>query len=518
MKSLATLALVLILSLGTGLSAATAADKPKRGGTLVFGISKDMVLMNPLVATSSTERRIRELMFQTLLGLDLQGKVHPNLAESWEVSKDGKIYTIALRKGVKFHDGKEMTAEDVHYSIAYTKNPKNGATGSKELEVVERVEVVDKYRLRLILNRVAPSFVYSLTDPKTFMVVPKDSLPEGVAKISKFPPGTGPFKFVEWQPKQRIVFERFAGYWGEPKAYLDRVILRPISDDTVRLTALQAGDIDMTERVPYEWVKQIVDGKLRGTRYVEAPNSGSTRLEFNTLDPPFNNKKLRLAVAHAVDRKEVMQAAYFGFGAPSDQRYPRDHSWYFAGAPSHPLDLAKAKQLVREAGYRGEPIELMFNIGEAEAEATVIQAQLKRIGLNVRLSSQERGANLARRRAGDFHFKLAGGSINADPWRPLVDDFRCENDPRKRVENETGYCNRKLEALLKQAETEANEAKRRELIRQASVIVLEDLPELRIGFVPRFFAMRDYVKGFVSDPTNAFQPWGGGLSHTWLDK
>lgn len=517
MKSLSKLALTLILLLGVGLSAGTAADKPKRGGTLVFGISKDMVLMNPLVGSSSTERRIRELMFETLVGRDVNGKVHPHLAESWEVSKDGKTYTVNLRQGVKFHDGRALTAHDVAFSIGYTQNPKNGATGLKALRVLERVEVVGPHRLRLVLKRVSPTFIYSLADAKAFTVVPKDSLPEGVRRTSNFPPGSGPFKFGEWQPKQRIVFERNDDYWGQ-KAHVDRVVLRPISDDTVRLTALQAGDIDMTERVPYEWVRQIVEGKLRGIHYVEASNAGSTRLEFNTLDPPFNDKKLRLAVAHAVDRNEVIQAAYFGLGAASAQRYPKGHNWYFEGAPSYPLDLAKAKQLVKEAGYKGEPIELIFNIGEAEAEATVIQAQLKRIGLNVRLSSQERGANLARRRAGDFHFKMGGGSIDPDPWRALVDDFRCENDPKKRIENETGYCNRELEALLRRAETEVDEAKRRDLIRQAAFIVLADVPEVRIGFVPRFFALRDYVKGFTSDNTNAFQLWGGGLSRTWLDK
>lgn len=207
--------------------------------------------MNPLVGTGSTERRIRELSFETLLGIDLKGNIQPNLAESWEISKDGKLYTFKLRRGVKFHNGREMAAEDVKYAIDYTKNAKNGASGYKELALIENVEIIDKHALKLSLKSANPAALYSFAEIRAFSVVPKGSLPEGISKIAAFPASTGPFKFVEWQPQQRIVFERYDDYWGQ-RAFLDRVILRPISDDSVRLTALQAGDVDITERTPYE--------------------------------------------------------------------------------------------------------------------------------------------------------------------------------------------------------------------------------------------------------------------------
>jgi peptide/nickel transport system substrate-binding protein len=494
-----------------------ASAPPKRGGTVTFAISKDLVLMNPLVATGSTERRLRELAFEPLLGIDLKGNIHPNLAEAWEVSKDGKLYAFKLRKEVKFHNGQEMTAEDVKYAIDYTMNPKNGASGFKELALIERVEVLDRHALRVHLKTANPASIYTFAEIRAFSVVPKGSLPEGISKIPAFPPGTGPFKFVEWQPQRRIVFERYDDYWGH-KAFIDRVILRPISDDTVRLTALQAGDIDITERAPYEWVKEIKEGKTKGIGFVEAPYSGATRIEFNVADPPFNNRKLRLAVGHAINRKEMLQAAYFGLGEPTDQRYPKGHVWYFDAVRSPAYDLNRARALLKEAGYNGEPVELMFNVGDDETEATVVQAQLKRIGMNVKLGSQERGANLARRRAGNYAFKLAGGSINLDPLRGFIDDFKCEGDPRKRVENETGYCDKEMESLFKKAEAEVDAAKRKLLIKQIVTKLNEELPELRVGFVPRFFAVRDYVKGFTSDSTNSFRWWGGGLNYVWLDK
>ena len=132
--------------------------QPKRGGTITLAISKELALMNPLVNTSSTEARIRELMFEPLLARDHNGAIQPRLAESWEVSKDGKLYTFRLRKGVKFHNGKELTAEDIKFAVDYTLNPKNGAYGFDNLSAVERAEAVDKYTLRFHMKTHNPLF------------------------------------------------------------------------------------------------------------------------------------------------------------------------------------------------------------------------------------------------------------------------------------------------------------------------------------------------------------------------
>ena len=110
-----------------------ASDKPKRGGTLTLGISREPVLMHPMIATGSVERKVRELMFKSLLGVDINGKIQPNLAESWAISDNGRLYTFNLRRGVKFHDGREMTGEDVKYSVLYAMNPKNGTYGQSML-------------------------------------------------------------------------------------------------------------------------------------------------------------------------------------------------------------------------------------------------------------------------------------------------------------------------------------------------------------------------------------------------
>jgi len=330
-----------------------AADTPKRGGTLRMAIRKDMRLMNPLVGTQSTERRIRSLMFEPLLGIDLQGRIQPNLAESWKVSKDGKLYTFYLRKGVKFHNGQEMTAEDIKFAIDYTRNPKNGAYGYTNLAVISRAVVADKYTLKLRLKVGSPAFLLSLTSIRAFSVIPKESLEEGINKPVKLPPGTGPFRFVDWKPRQRIVLARFNDYWGH-KALIDRLELRIIRDATVQFTALRAGDVDFVERTPYPWVQQILKGKVKGVNFAKSDFAGFRRLRFNVTAPPFDNHKLRLAVAYAIDKKEIIQAAYYGFGEVVDQKYPKNHARYFKGIKFPSYDLDKAKAMLKEAGYKGK--------------------------------------------------------------------------------------------------------------------------------------------------------------------
>jgi ABC-type transport system substrate-binding protein len=516
MKKPNPLSFVLVLSLCFAASLHAASAEPKRGGSITLGISKELALMNPLINTSSTEARIRELMFEPLLARDLKGAIHPRLAESWEISKDRKVYTFKLRRGVKFHNGKELTADDIKFAIDYTLNPKNGAYGFEDLSGVERAEVVDKYTFKIHLKQHSPLFLTVLSEIRAFSAIPKESLTEGMRKPTTFPPGTGPFKFVEWLPGQRIVFDRFGDYWGQ-KAYVDRVIMKEIGDNTVRFTALQAGDVDMIERTPYEWVQQIVEGKLRGVGYAKAARAGARNLEFNVADPPFNNKKLRLAIAHALDRKEILQAAYHGLADTADQRFPKGHYWNF-DVPSPAFDPNKAKALLKEAGYKGETLELMGNRGEvADIEGATIQAQLKRIGVKVELKILERASALEARRQGKYMFKLAGGSDYPDPL-PAYEEYACEPDPRKRRLNESGYCDKEYDALLRKAEAEVDQDKRRILFKQIVTKLLDDSPIFAIGFTPRFFTFRDHVKGFVTNGSGDFEPWGGGLSHAWVDK
>ena len=518
MKLIGTFAFTLVWLLSALVPANSASDKPKRGGTLTMAIRKDLSLMNPLVRTQSTDQSIRELMYDSLLGIDAKGNVQPNLAESWEISTDGKAYTFHLKKGVKFHNGQEATAEDAKFAINYSMNPKNGAFGFSRLEIVDRAETPDKYTLKFFLKKPSAGFLYSVATIQSFSMIPKDSVQERMDKPASFPPGTGPFKFAEWKPGQQIVLERHGDHWGQ-KAFLDRVILRPIANDTVRMTALRASDVDMVEAAPYEWVKQVVDGKLPGISFFESAQAAFRVVKFNFPAPPFNNKKLRQAVVHAINKREVLQAAYFGFGQPATQRYPKGHLWYFDDIRTAPYDVNRAKALLKEAGYKGETIEMTVRQGaDQETEAATIQAQLARIGMNVKLNLVEAGSYNNRRLTGDYNFLPSGGSFDPDPSPTYGTEYLCPADLKKRTGNDTGYCDKEMDALIAKVETELNLERRRELVRQIVQKVAEELPEFAVGFVPRFFTYRDYVKGYTSDSEGHYRWSRGGLNYAWLDK
>jgi peptide/nickel transport system substrate-binding protein len=518
MKRLFIIALSIGVSTVMALPVRSSSDKPKRGGTLTMAIRKDLRVMNPLVRTSSTDRSIRDLMFESLLTLDANGTVRPNLAESWKISKDGKLYTFELRKGVKFHNGQEMTAQDIKFAIDYTLNPRNGAYGISLLRSVKRAEASEKYRLRIHLKEANPAFLSFISTIKAFSAIPKESVPDGVKKISTFPPGTGPFKFVEWKPKRRIVMERFNEYWGH-KPYIDKLVLRPIKHATVRFTALRAGDIDIVERTSYEWVKQVQQGKIKGIGIAKSPGGKFRGITFNVADPPFDNKKLRRAVGYAINKEEILSAAFFGFGVVDNQKYPKGHNWHFDGLPWPEYNPARAKSLLKESSYKGEAIELITAPGEVqETMATVVQAQLKRVGMNIRLELMDVGAYNQRERKGQFAFRFRGGDSDADPWTTYSRHLLCEPDLKRRIANVSGYCDKQVVKWLKMAETELDGKRRKELFRQIITKMAEDLPQIYFGFIPRFYTFRDYVKGFSTGADARFRWADGGVTHTWLDK
>ena len=511
------IALTWALLINLSIPMESAWGEPKRGGTLTMAIRKDLTMMNPLVRTMSTDQSIRELIYESLLTLDEKGNLKPKLAESWKISKDGKTYTFNLRKGVKYHNGQEMTARDAKFAIDYTLNPKNGAYGRARLTLVKGVEATDKYTLKVSLRDPSTAFLSVLTDIQAFSLIPSESLKEGVAKPDSYPPGTGPFKFVGWKPRQQIVFVRNDNYWGQ-KPYLDKVVLRPIRNGTVRFTALRSGDVDVVERTPYEWVQQVLAGKIKGIGIAKAATAAYRQIVFNVADPPFDNKKLRLAVIHALNKKEILQAAYYGFGDPADQKYPKGHTWYIEGVPSPHYDLAKSKMLLKESGYKGELIEATLPQGATvETAMTTIQAQLKKVGINVKLNVVDYGAHRDRIRRGEMTFDFMGSNFYADPAITYRTETLCELNLKKRTSNWSGYCNKDMDAQLEKMEIEQDPEKRKAILRMVITKKNQDVPIVPVGFVPRFFTFREHVKGFKTDDDGAFVWSGGGLTHAWID-
>jgi ABC-type transport system substrate-binding protein len=508
------------LSVFFSLGSLWAADTPKYGGRLTFGIRNDISSLNPFLRTASTNFYVRGLMYEALLDFDRAGRIVPAIAESWTVSPDGKTYTFKLRNGVKFHDGKSLTAEDVKWSVEYALDPKNTASGLAMLPMLAAVNTKDNATVEFVLKRMEAAFANLLATVRPFPVVPKGSVPPGGKGLPAFPPGTGPFVFKDYKPAREIVFVRNKNYWQKGLPYLDEIILKPVPEDQIRFTSVRAGDLDMIERTPYFFVAKLLRGEFADIRATEAKYAAYRRLRFNVADAPFDNLKLRQAVLYALSKKNFIDGAFWGFGVPTDQLYPKESQWHVTLPETKP-DSAKVSMLLKEGSIDSSLEFELSGVKSEEEELQVLQRQLVTAGIRTKVVILERGAREAREKRGDFMMALAGSDIPNDPSEEYPNEYGCNEEEVKakaRTENSTGYCNREIDRLLQEAGKISDPKKRYLLYAKVTQILHEEIPTIPLAFVPRFFAYNKKVRGFETDCDGRFNMTSAGLSRVWIER
>jgi peptide/nickel transport system substrate-binding protein len=496
----------------------TGAEVPKYGGRLMLAIRNDINGLNPFVRTTSTNVYVRQLVYESLLDFDKNGKLVPSLAESWTISPDGKSYLFKLRKGVTFHDGKELSAEDVKWSVDYAMDPNNGTTGLSMLKSVERVNVKDKLTAEFVLKNPHAGFLSMVATIRPFPIVPNRSVPSGKLDLPGFPPGTGPFAFKDYKPAREIAFVRNKNYWRKGVPYLDELILKPVLEDQVRFTGVRAGDLDIIERTPYSFIAKILKGEYRDLKTAVARHAGYRRLLFNVADPPFNDVRLRQAVRYAVDKRKYIDGAFWGLGEPADQLFPSGSAWRVK-LPELKPDPSKVKAMLKDVGVVPDwELELIGQKSEEE-ELQVIHQQLTSAGIKTKVTILERGARLTRERGGDFMMVLSGGDIPDDPAEEFQSEFGCAEEEvkaKKRTENSSGYCNKEVDRLLETAIKTKDAKQRYELYRKVIQVFHDDVVDIPLAYVPRYFVFQHKVLGFETDADGRFNMPDGGLSRVWL--
>jgi len=497
------------------------AETPRYGGRLVFGIAKDIISLNPFYRTQSTDSFARELMFETLLNLDNRQQPIAALAESWNVSKDVKTYTFKLRRGVHFHNGKELTAEDVKWSIDYALDPQNQATGLTLLRSLQEVKAKDKYTVEITLKQPEAAFLVQVSAIQPFVIVPKESIPVGKSNLSAFPPGTGPFVYKDYKVARELILTRNKNYWQKGLPYIDELVLKPVVDDQVRFLSLRSRDLDMIERTPYAFVRKVVGGEMPGIQIAEAKYAGFRRLVFNVTQPPFNNAKVRQAALHAIDAREFLKGAHWGFGEPATVwGIPKTSSWFVKDIAEIKRDPAKVKALLKEAGLSTElEVVIVARTGEEE-ENQILQQQLTTAGIKTKVDYLEHARYVNLRRDGQFQMVLSGAEPVVDPGDSYPFRFGCDEPKKgpKRILNYSGYCNEEFDILVREAGQTTDFKKRYELYSKAIRIVHQDVPEAPFVFTPRFFTFNQNVRGFEAGLSDNWITSAGGLLKTWIRK
>ncbi len=508
MRMLTTWLAVVALLLGVGALAPVAAQP---AGTLVVGLVAEPVNLDPAQVTDLNSNRVGRRIVETLVTFpDESTQVVPGLAESWAISKDGLKYTFKLRKGVSFHDGTPLNAEAVKFSIERQIIPEHPFNKLGKYPFanyffgnVKAVEAVDPQTVEFILKEPRASFLAVLTAGAASIVSPTAVRKLGV-DYPLTPVGTGPFKFVAWDRGQRVVLEKNAGYWKHP-VKIDRVIYRPIVEGQARLTELLTGALDLIVDTPPDFVPQLESNPK--VMVLKQVGVHVWYLGINNQKKPFDDKRVRQALNYAVNKEALVRDVLKGTGSFS--RGPvLPNTWGAdAALKAYPYDPERAKKLLAEAGY---PSGFSTTLWVPEsgsgmqlpvAMSTVIQSNLKAVGVNVALQTMEWGAYLAKLRTKEQDlFALSWMAGNEDPdlvMYPLLHSSQwTPNGPNRAL-----YKNEKCDELLHQARLTTDQKKRAELYREAQRILVDDAPWVFVDHEIQTAAHAKRVQGFKLHPS-----------------
>ncbi|MFT4117716.1 ABC transporter substrate-binding protein [Bradyrhizobium sp.] len=471
-----------------------AAEEPRRGGTLNIVIQPEPPILVSLTHTAGPTTRVNAKVTEGLVTFDLDFNPRPQLATAWQISDDGLRYRFELRRGVKWHDGKDFSSADVAYSIELLKQ--HHPRGRGTLSSVREVLTPDPHIAEIVLDKPAPYLLAALTASESPIVprhVYEGSDPSTNAN-GRAPIGTGPFVFKEWKQGSHILLERNPNYWDPGKPYLDRIVIRFIADANARAVALETGEIHYAPDTPVP-LGQIEALKANPNLVIETRGYDYQpivyRLEFNLANPHFARPEVRRAVAHAIDREAINRVVFYGWSRDAPAAIsPALKQFYNPDIPRHDFDPKKAEALLDAAGLPRGPDGTRFKVfhdympySETYQQLGAYTRQaLANVGIGVTLRAQDVPTWFKRTYTNrDFDFMSNGMSHSFDPTVGVQRLYWSKNfKPGVPFSNGSGYSNPEVDRLLEAAAVESDPAKRRELFRAFQVIVATDLPDINL--------------------------------------
>lgn len=518
------LASVLLVACGGGENSTSTdtsenSGEPQKGGTLKVGLSANPQTLDPVKYTGMYESQVMRLVADTLVvySKDLQ-VIEPSLATEWEISDDLLTYTFKLRDDVYFQpgeyqDGRQMTAEDVKFSLERSANE----SVMNRLRGVASVDVVDEFTVDVHLEKPNAALLAALTDAGN-IIVPKEEVEGQGDNFGSNLIGTGPFTIQKWQKDQQFDLSRHDNYWG-PEPYLDGVQLKVISDTNMMTNALRSGDIDIAMDIKgqnRELINQ--DEKLE---LLTVPALSITYLDLNNKKGPTADKRVREAIYKATNVDEIVQGANQWGGAKRSYLPLPEGSWGYDKDLENlvpTFDAEAAKKLLAEAGY---PDGFKTEIYVAEARvpyATIFQNQMKEnLNIDVEIKVVEWGTYSDTVSKGNAPMSIGGWSWYPDPYFFLYQLFH--TDQLNALGNGKGYENPKVDELLNEALSgTAIQEERAELYQEALKIILSDVPRLELDAQESTAGVSKKVQGFEVSPDNSIQIVNSRGTNVWLNE
>lgn len=496
---------------------AGAVGKPVYGGTITFALENDVIDFDPLRSRAFVDRNAHYQIFDSLVRVDQSGKIIPWLAESWDTAADGKQVTFKLRRDVKYHDGTPFDAASVKWNIDRYRTTQ-GSQRASDLAPVAAVEVKDPFTVSFTLKTPFAPLLATLVD-RAGMMLSQKAVEAGGADFTRKPigAGSGPFKFVEALKDDHITLERNADWWGKDKdgnklPYLEKIVIKPIRDDSVRTTNLRTGDAQVANNIPGKDVEGLKTEP--SLTYQQAPNYGFDSIITNRKKGfVFEDGRLVRAVSMAIDRKEISDKVFFGVGTPGYGAIAPSHFAYDpAFKPFEKADPAGAKKLVAEVGRGPLQFEMLVTAGTGVGLqlAQLLQAQLGKADIKMDIKTLEFAEILKLQDACAFTgATLVGWSGRVDP-----DGNTYSHIYTGAPNNNSCYSNAQVDKLLDESRTTSDEAKRRAAFRAAEQIYAVDDPA-RVWYAFRTSQL------LTAKKLNGLVPYPDGLPRFgvgWLER
>jgi peptide/nickel transport system substrate-binding protein len=439
------------------------------GGSLRIGIPSDIQQIDPHLVSSAIDYTSMEAMFDSLTTFDRAMNPVPALAEKWE-QPDARTYVFHLRRGVKYHNGREVKAADVKWSFERIIAFGGKSKWASYLADVASVEPLDDLRVRINLKNPSAPFLSSI---RYAAIVP----PEEEKNLGTRPVGTGPFRFVERVPNVHVKVARFGDYWRKDVRYADEIVLSPVPEAQTAVANLQAGTLDLHYNVPPKF-KAELDKSPNVRLYEPQPFATNYMLMLIRHAPPLDNVKVRQALAGVTNRELIHRAAMFSVGEPGCSPFPRAHWAHSADVACPTFDRARAKQLLKEAGYP-DGIELTLKASPQYPEfvrtAEIYEAQAREAGIRLKIQAIE-WATYVKDLYGENNFQLGLSAVvrefDPDAMTSGVFGTKASGNPGL-------YSSPRMDELLRMGRAELVPEKRKAIYREIAQLVITEVPAIR---------------------------------------
>ncbi|MFQ5895005.1 MAG: ABC transporter substrate-binding protein [Nitrospinota bacterium] len=474
---------------------------PVRERAVVMAVESNPTSLDPRFALDAVSSHIVRLIFNRLLRRNARGEVEPELADEWR-QPDPLTYLFRLRAGVRFHDGAPLTAKDVKFTFDSLRDPQLGSPKAGSYRELERVEAPGPRTVVFRLREPSAPFLEALQAD----IVPRHLAEPAGRAFGERPVGSGPFRFVRFEAGERVVLAANSDY-VEGKPPIERLIFRVVPDATVRVLELESGGVHLLQNsfTPDLLPRLLANPRLRVQR---AEGTNFSYIGFNLEDPILGHRKVRQAIAHAIDRAPIIRHILKGLGRPADSLLPEGHWAHAEGLPRYPHDPARARRLLEEAGYPDPDgpgprprFRLLFKTSQDELRrriASVFAEQLRQVGVELRIRSYEWGTFFGDIRRGNFQlYSLTWVGIrDPDIYRYI---FHSRSVPPEGA-NRNRYRNPLVDRLLDEGRRTLSRLERRRIYGEVQRILAHDLPYIHLWHSTNVAAMDRRLVGFILYP------------------